>query len=100
MQPQCTFSTQYIAAVTSATESQNKTINKGFIESYHHFPPYEEKSSSPADEGENVSHVSETPPQSPSPHTNEAATSEKESAGTKILNLTNLNIKPCIKPLM
>ena len=50
MQPQCTFSTQYIAEVTSATESQNKTINKGFIESYHHFPPFEEKSSSPVDE--------------------------------------------------
>ena len=66
MQPQCTFSTQYIVEVTSATESQNKTINKGFIESHHHFPPYEEKSSSPADEGENVSHVSETPPLSPS----------------------------------
>ena len=66
MQPQCTFSTQYIAEVTSATESQNKTINKGFIESYHHFPPYEERSSSPADEGVNVSHVSKTPPQSPS----------------------------------
>ena len=100
MQPQCTFSTQYIAEVTSATESQNKTINKGFIDSYHHFPPYEEKSSSPADEGENVSHVSETPPLSPSPDINEAATSEKETTGSKILNLTNLNMKPYIKPLM
>ena len=72
--------------VTSATDSQNKTINKGFIESRHQFPPYEEKSTSPADEGENVSHVSETPPGSPAPDTNELATSEEETAGTKILN--------------
>ena len=79
---------QYFADVTSATESQNTTINKGFIESCICFPPYEEKSSSPADEGGQVSHVPETLPLSPSPHTNEATTYEKETSGTKLLNLT------------
>ena len=82
--PNVNFYTQDFAEVTSASDSQNKTSNKGFIESYEQFPAYQEESSSPADQGENVSHVSETPPGSPSPDTNEAATCEKETAGTKI----------------
>ena len=79
--PNVNFYTQYFAEVTSVSDSQNKTSNKGFIEK---FPAYQEESSSPADQGENVSYVSETPSGSPSPDTNEAATCEKETAGTKI----------------
>ena len=83
------FYTQYFAGVTSASDSQNKTRNKGFIESYEQFPTYQEESSSPADQGENISHVSETPPGNPSPDTNEAATCEKETPGTKIITSVN-----------
>ena len=83
--PNVNFYTQYFAEVTSASDSQNKTSNKGFIESYEQFPLHIKRNlSSPADQGENVSHVSETPPGRPSPDTNEAATCEKETAGTKI----------------
>ena len=64
---------------------------QGFLESYQEFPAYKEfpahpEESSPQGEGENVSHVSETPPGSPSLDCNKRATSQRETAGTKILN--------------
>ena len=52
--PNINFYTQYFAEVTSASDSQNKTSNKGFIESHEQFPAYQEKSSSPAGQGENA----------------------------------------------
>ena len=42
--------------------------------------------STPQGEGENVSHVSEIPPGSRSPDNNKTANSQRETAGTKILN--------------
>ena len=67
--PNVNFYTQYFAEVSSASDSQNKTSNNGFIESCEQFPAHQEESSSPADQGENVPHVSETQPGSPSPDT-------------------------------
>ena len=62
-----------------------KQLIRDFL-SHHQFPPYEEKSTSPADDHEHVSHVSETPPGSPSPDTKELAAAEKETRGTKTSN--------------
>ena len=94
---QCTFLTQYIADVTDASDSQNRTTNKGFLDSYQEFPAYPDESGSPSEvESDNVdvthvsdvdvTHVSETPPGSPSPHTNQVLNSQIETAGTYILN--------------
>ena len=68
-----------------------KTTNQGFLEAYQQFPAYQEipahpEKSSPQGEGENVSHVSDTPPGSPSPDSNKTTTSQRETTGTKILN--------------
>ena len=62
MLPQCTFYIQYISEVTSASDSQNKTTNQGFLESCKEFPAYKEfpahpEESSPQGECENVSHI-------------------------------------------
>ena len=88
---QCTF----IADVTGASDSQNRTTNKGFLDSYQEFPAYADESGSEV-ESDNVdvthvsdvdiTHVSETPPGSPSPHTNQGSNSQIETAGTYILN--------------
>ena len=59
-----------------------KTTNQGFLESYEEFPAHAEESSPPG-EGKNVSHVSETPPGSPSPDIKQTVTSQRETAGTK-----------------
>ena len=86
---QCTFLTQYIAGVTGASDSQNRTTNKGFLDSYQEFPAYPDESGSPSEvESDNVdvTHVSETPPGSPPPHTNQGSNSQIETAGTYILN--------------
>ena len=45
---QCTFFAQYIADVTSASDSLNKTTNKGFLDSYQEFPAYPDESDSPS----------------------------------------------------
>ena len=81
---QCTLFAQYIADVTSASDSLNKTTNKGFLDSYQEFPAYPDESDSPTEvesENVNVTHVSETPPGSPCPDTNQGATSQLETAG-------------------
>ena len=46
---QCTFLTQYIADVTGASDSQNRTTNKGFLDSYQEFPAYPDESGSPSE---------------------------------------------------
>ena len=71
---QCTFLTQYIADVTGASDSQNRTTNEGFLDSYQEFPDNIDVTHvSDVD----VTHVSETPPGSPSPHTNQGSNTQK-----------------------